>query len=69
MRELRHFFTFQNGPGAMARIDFSDLTSVVQVRVVVEMEIQLANSNTWDNFTEDVQKLLNYNGNHTVNAL
>lgn len=61
MKELRHFFTFQNGPHAHARIDFSDSKDdSVRTKVTVEMEVAVNSGNEWDNFVEDVRKLLRY---------
>lgn len=69
-KELRHFMTFQNGATAHARVDFSDLCSVVQVRLTLDMEIPLGMSNQWDNFIDDVRDMLRYanNPNQVVNA-
>ena len=64
--ELRHFMNLQNGPKATARIDFSDIGTVMQVRVMVEMEIVMSNSEYWSGFTHDVQALLNYANNPLV---
>ena len=60
MKELRHFMTFQNGPHAKARIDFSDLVETVSTRVTIEMEVAVNSHNQWENFVTDVQKLLQY---------
>lgn len=61
--ELRHFWTYQNGPQALAKVEFSDLGPVVHVRVVVDMEIKVGSLKIWDNFNNEVQGLLKYSSN------